>query len=423
METAQAIINDVFTFNAVIVLRLSNGPSEETLKKLLEYLPRRHPLLRAHIQKEKGRYFFVPGSTPGIPLHIIERQNNRHWQEVVEGELHRKFDLFTGPLVCFTLLKGDENTGENEIIITFQHSIIDAVSGASLIHEILTACGEIESRGFFSLPILPPAESLFPFSFKGIWRKWHMVLFMLRQMGDEFHFRLGSKGKRKPPIHPAGQNKILPMKLSKETTAALSKCSRKKRITLNNLLTASLLMAVHKHLYQGVEMPLRHINTADLRPYLNPSPDGHNLGSYFAMMRFTVKMKEKPQLWPLAKEIHDHTYFSLKKGDKFCASLLSLLMMRALFRFKSFRLSNTAMSFTGPLSIGKTYGKMEVQDIHAYVSNFVLGAEFTATGRIFDNHLYWDIQYLDSDMDAAQARLIADEIRAILESAAREGLE
>jgi hypothetical protein len=239
-------------------------------------------------------------------------------------------------------------------------------------------------------------------------------------MGDEFRYRRRTRGKRKPLIHPAGKNKILLVKFSKETTNALIKCSRQKRVTLNNLLTAAFLMAAHKHLYNGEEMPLRHINTADLRPYLNPPPGAQYFGSYFAMMRFTVGMKENPRVWELAREFGDINYSSLKRGDKFCVNLLSYQMMRTLFRFKSFRFASTAMSFTGPLLVEKNYGKIGVRDIHGFASNFVLGPEYSALVRLFDDHIYWDFLYLDSDMDHEQAGVIADEIRTILESAVKE---
>ena len=239
-------------------------------------------------------------------------------------------------------------------------------------------------------------------------------------MGDEFRYRWRTRGKRKPPIHPAGKNKILLVKFSKETTEALIKCSRKKRVTLNNLLAAAFLMAVHKHLYNSQEMPLRHVNTADLRPYLKPPLAAQYFGSYFAMMRFTVGMKENPRVWELAREFGDINYSSLKRGDKFCVNLLSYQMMRTLFRFKSFRMTTMAMSFTGPLLVEKNYGKLEVRDIHGFASNFVVGPEYSALVRLFDDHIYWDFLYLDSDMDHEQAGVIADEIRRILESAVKE---
>lgn len=44
----------------------------------------------------------------------------------------------------------------------------------------------------------------------------------------------------------------------------------------------------------------------------------------------------------------------------------------------------------------------------------VLGPVYTAQVRIFSGQLWWDIVYLDSDMDEEMASKVAQEIREIL---------
>lgn len=423
-ERAQVITNEHYPFNAVIVMSISRGPSEETLQEVLKQMRHRHPLLGVHVYKEKGRYFFVSAGTPGIPLKVVERKNSEHWQQVAEEELNQEIDIFKGPAIRLTYLTGSGKKKESEIVINFQHVVIDSTSTANFLHELLTLCEKVETRGslegFDPLEPLPPAEAFFPPSFQGFRRKWHNFLFILRQMGDEFLYRLRTRGRRKAPIHAVGRGKILTMTFDKKTSEALSKRSRKERITINNLFNAAILMAAHKHLYDGQTLPLRHFNFAVLRPYLTPPLDAQNLGSYFSMMRFTVGMEEETTVWELARKINDITYFSFRRGDKYCANLLSPHMMQAILRFKSFRMASTAMSYTGPLILETHYGEIEIRDIHAFVSNFVLGPEYTAQVRWFKGCFYWDILYLDSDMEHEQAGVIADEIHRILESAVKE---
>ncbi len=420
-EKAMALTGEYFPFNVVVIMRIANGPTEETLKKVLEYLQRRHPLLGVHILKEKNSYFFVSEGTPGIPLKMVERKNSDHWLETAEEELNGEVDIDTGPPVRVTYLTGPGNKTEREIILTFHHAAMDGPSGVELLHEMLSLCEKMDAHASLEenkkAEPLPPAEAFFPPAFKGFRRGWHNFLFMLRQMGDEFRFQRGTRGRRKPPMDSSGKCKVLTMTFSPEIIEVLSKKSRKKRVTLNNLFNAAILMAVQKHLYEGRALAMRNFNFADLRRYLVPPLETDYLGSYFSMMRFTVGMKEDPGVWELAREVSDITYASFKKGDKFCTNLLSYMMMRAILRFKSFRMGTTAMSFTGPVMLEKQYGKIEVRDIHAFVSNFYLGPEYTAQVRVFDKKIYWDMLYLDSDMDREQAEVIAGEIRTILESA------
>jgi len=421
MEKAQVLTNEFSPFNAVVVLRVTNGPAEETLRKALDTLQRRFPLLRVHIRKEKKRYFFESRGTPAIPLKITKRLDEKDWQRVAEDELNRDVDFSTGPLVRLAYISGPGRGKESEIVLTFHHAIVDADSGTHLAHELLTLCASPASAvELDSLEPLPPAENFFPPAYKGIRKRCRIFRFMLRQMGDEFLYRLRSRGSRQAPIHAAGRCKILPVKMQKETTSALCKQARKKRITLNSLMEAAILMAVHKHIYGGKRVPLRSFSMANLRPYLTlPLPAKH-LGSYFSMMRFTVLMKENPQIWEVAREINDIMHRSVKRGDKYAFNLLGAMMMKMILKMKVFRMATTAVSYTGPVKLEKKYGEIKVKGIHAFISNFVLGPEYTAAVRFFDRQFYWDILYLDSDMDFTEAKVLADEILSILKAAVQE---
>lgn len=424
-ETAQAITNDNAAYNAVVTLRLTNGPPEETVQQALTYLQKRHPLLKVLLHKKGKRYFFqTRDDIPGIPMVVVKREDGHHWQRVVEDELNTHLDIYTNPALRLTYVVDPGDRKENELVVTFQHSVMDAVSAGSFIHELLSICQSLSPVHtpdlFEEMDPLPPAEELFPPAHKGLRRKWLTFRFILRQMADEFRYRRGTKGKRKAPIIFTGKTRIMTMILPQAVTEALYKRSRKKRISIASMLDAAMLMAVHKHLYNNKELPLRHIGFADLRPYLKPPPDNRYLGCYMTVMRFTVDMKKDTVVWDMARTFGETTYSTFKRGDKFYSSLLSPQMMKAVFRFKAFRMGATALSFGGPLVLSQHYGETDVHNVHVFVSNFGLGPEYAAQVRLFDRCLYWDIIYLDSDMDRDKARAITDEIYTILESAVKE---
>ncbi|MCP4218311.1 MAG: hypothetical protein GY765_26985 [bacterium] len=420
LEKAQLITNTYAPFNAVITLHLSNGPTEETLKKVLHHLRCRHPLLSAYLQQENELHFLETNGTPAIPLIVRERSDNLLWKEIAEEELNTKIDVYTGPLLRITYLRGQGREAVSDMVFTFQHIIIDAASGASFLNQLLVLCNAVQSGNPPAEPHMmelePPADDLFPPSHKGTELVLKNARFILRQMGDELLFRVRSIGKRTPPIHAKGRGKILSFKLSVEVTKKLHKLSRKKRITINSLLNAGILIAVHKHLYNNAAQPMRNINFADLRPYLSPALEPDYLGSYFSMIRFTVNMGKAPEFLQLAERINEATYKIYKRGDKYCFNALSPLVMKTAVRSSSFRMGATALSYTGAFSLTGDYGKIKVRDMHAFVSNCVIGPEYTAQARLFDKQLCWDILYLDSDMNEEQAKKIATEIAGLLES-------
>jgi hypothetical protein len=88
-----------------------------------------------------------------------------------------------------------------------------------------------------------------------------------------------------------------------------------------------------------------------------------------------------------------------------------------IFRLKAFRMGATALSYSGPVDLHTNGGSFKVTGLHAFAANMTLGPEYSALVRLFRGELWWDILYLDSDMDAAGAREIAREMQAILERA------
>lgn len=81
-------------------------------------------------------------------------------------------------------------------------------------------------------------------------------------------------------------------------------------------------------------------------------------------------------------------------------------------------MSHTALGYTGVAVLPRDYGGLRLDGLHAFVSNFVLGLEYTAQVRLFGGRLWWDFQYLDCDMDRDKAGLLAREILAELEEVA-----
>jgi hypothetical protein len=233
-------------------------------------------------------------------------------------------------------------------------------------------------------------------------------------MAGEVGYRLRSRGAGKTSPQPSARGRVLPMRISRAATTALVRQARTRRITLASVLNAAALLAVSRHRYGGRDLPLRYFIFPNLRPYLKPPVPVEQLGPLLSMMWLTVRVRPDHDLWSLADAINAQTYAAFKRGDKFLFPLIAAPMMRALLTLKSRRMGATAVSYAGTQEIGPTYGPYRVRGIHAFVSNIDLGPDYTALARLFRGELLWDIVYMDSDMDAAQADLIAAEIRGLL---------
>ena len=133
-ERALFISNRHSPLNVIGVVQLENPPMPAILQNALEILQERHTLLQVRIAHSDKRPCFE--HIPGVktPLSNIQRQDDKHWEEIVEQEMAIRFDVSQGPLVRVSYLYEEHRA---EIVITFLHSIMDAVSGTNLIDELL----------------------------------------------------------------------------------------------------------------------------------------------------------------------------------------------------------------------------------------------------------------------------------------------
>jgi hypothetical protein len=351
---------------------------------------------------------------PPIPLQIDERQDDQQWQAITEAELNHKIDLSTAPMMRVRYLHSTGQDAPSEIIFACHHTIMDAASGIRFCHELLSLCGAmcagqpVEERE--SLPLVPPADSLYPPAFQGIRRLWRTAVFVLRQVGAEMVYRRRLGDGRRPALHPTTHTRILTVQIPPDTTKRLVKRARHEGVTLNSALAAAELLAVSKQLYQSQAMPLRAVAFADLRPHLNPPVSPENLGAYFAMLQYTVQMGSQRELWELAREIHQAIYRITKRGDKFITPLLTKSLFQMMGKEKAFRVGAAGLSYASVAGLEQRYGPIQVSGLHGFIPNNTLGPEYSIFGRLLFDQLWLDVFHMEEDMDRATAQAVVDDM-------------
>jgi hypothetical protein len=419
MEQGIVFVDDFSSLIIVVAIRLMNGPPPEILQQALAMLQSRHPLLRVQIERKRGHlYFQDPAQVPPIPLQISERRDDHQWQTETEAEINQKLDPTTAPLMRVRYLYSTGQDAPSEIIFACHHTIMDATSGISFCHELLSLCGAmcagqpIEERE--SLSFVPPADKLYPPSFQGLGRLWRTVTFMLRQIGGEISYRRQLGNGRRPALHPAVHTRILPIQIPADTTEKFVKRARREKITLNSALIAAELLAVNKHLYQNQTIPLRGIAFADLRPHLKPPVSPENLGAYFSMLQYTVLMSDQRTLWELAREAQQEIYRITKHGDKFITPLLTKSLFQMMAKQNMFRTGTAGLSYASVSGLEQSYGPIQLVGLHGFIPNNFLGPEYSIFARLLFDRLWLDVFYMEEDMDRKTAQTIADEMSRLI---------
>jgi hypothetical protein len=256
----------------------------------------------------------------------------------------------------------------------------------------------------------PPAETLYPQEFQGARRLWRTAGFLLRQVRDEFSYRRQVGDGRRPAVHAAVHTRCLTIQLTPDATARFMRRARQEGVTLNSALAAAEFLAVSKHLYQHQAIPLRAIAFSDLRRHLKPPVAPENLGAYFSMLQYTIRIGDQRDLWELARTVQQSIYRMNKRGDKFVTPLLTKSLFQMMSSQSAFRMAALGLSFADVGGMESSYGPIRLVGLHGFLPNNNLGPEYSIFARLLFDRLWLDIFYMEEDMDRSTAQAITDEI-------------
>jgi hypothetical protein len=422
MEEALTIISMTFPFTVVCVLRVQNGPSFQALRSALDRIQLLHPLLNAKICGIKGNFWFEQ-EQEAIPIPLVEekRIDDNHWLTSARKEINLGFDPHIAPLMKALYLVPLSVGGNSEIIISFHHAITDAISLLSFSEQLLTFASEYvpENTGIPSFSsgttILSSISELkTPSFFRSLRLYFRLLPFIYNQTADELKYRISNRIIKDSVIPSSSENDLLTVSFSVEETTALVKWARRKKLSLYGIITASMLLVVNNYKYEGKRERMRTVQFANLRPYLHPPVSEVDLGSFIALMRFTVQLSLKTDIAQIAADLDRQQLETSRKGDKFIFAFLSKMLVKKTIQEHKSRLGATALSYAGPINLKTSYGNTVLTDIHGYITNNCLGAELTAFAKIFSGRLSLDINFLTEETSLENAKSMAQEIKLIL---------
>lgn len=68
-------------------IQLEGPVTPQLFIKALRHLYDRQPLLRAKILKAERYYFELSAAFEDVPVRVLDREDDRHWERVVDSEL------------------------------------------------------------------------------------------------------------------------------------------------------------------------------------------------------------------------------------------------------------------------------------------------------------------------------------------------
>lgn len=241
------------------------------LQQALCILMQRHPLLRAILNaKEDGYHFELSANPSAIPLTLISRLDDKHWQRVVEQQLLESFEPNKVLWRVILLQSDDPLQLQNEVIFLIHHAIADGLSCVHLnaqcfkYYQHLAAGEDITIE---PLPLLDAVERMLDHTKLPP----HNSVDVKPVKLSPFFYQ------QKAPLSERRTKNIYRSIASKELANFLSACRAKSR-SVNSVLNAILLLTVAEMERDTLNLSL--LTPLNLRPYCQPTVGVEHFGCY-----------------------------------------------------------------------------------------------------------------------------------------------
>ncbi|CCH32045.1 hypothetical protein ABZ816_26570 [Actinosynnema sp. NPDC047251] len=403
VERWYRIAEEFSALNVVARVRVHGQLDVPLLRKGLDAVQTRHPLLRATITPGADPAF-VAGAPP-IPL----REASGDWvRETDERELAERLDLHRGPLARAVVVAVEP--GVHDLLLTVSHCVADAITVLSLAREwVESAAGQV----FGELPALPAPEDLFPSRHRAL---RGTVGAAARVLSDQRKLRRADV-RRLVPTAPvpdsARRTRLVHRELSPEQLEALRNACRRHGSTVHGALAAAMVTAVARD--AGVTGPCHYGigSPIDFRGEVGVS--GQDAGAYIATVPSFVAYRPDGDFWDMATAVSRDLALRRSRGDHF--SVITLLRWACPSGPADSEAFRRVVAARGPGNL--CLSNIGVHDFPDRIGPWRLsGAQFTtglsisgylaATVNTSHGALFWNFSHIDHAVPGDRARRIAD---------------
>jgi len=261
-------------FHAVFPIRISGAPALQNLRRGLEKVQSKHPLLQSRIvQDERGvPHFVADGQAAPIGIRIVDRKADDDWIHESMQEWVTPFDMEKGPLIRVVFLRGHSNY---DLLLVFHHCICNGSSCILLMQEILTLLDEPEAEiGRYSHFITPEELLAENPADRGARRKAKLKSLLFHAF---FSLKAAMVDKKNIVSICREKDYLVNWKLDEATSTAIYNHCKQLGVTVNSALCVAFLSAFRdvkgEANYNKVTCPV------DIRKYL-PAAKRNDLFSF-----------------------------------------------------------------------------------------------------------------------------------------------
>lgn len=396
----------------------------DQLQQALAQVQQRHPLLRVRIVPDtSGQPWFIDDAAT-IPLQVLERQSEKHWQQIVEQELSQPFDWSQAPLIRVVLLHSKD---VSELLVTCHHSIGDGLSTAYLLRDILQALGTPHFQQQL-LPERPPYEDLIPSM--AVTSKENIIFSQNSDSPTETTFEQKTvsqlfmaddqpksniqtlKSTVENPtntqviLSQCSRPSLLSWALSKQETSSLIERCRQEQTSVHAAICAAFLLAIDS---DDTKTELRCLSPINIRRYLSPTIE-EDFGYYFCVTLTSVALTPNLTLWELARSLKSQLNERMLPNTIFAdipqiQALLSTNPSPSTVRevLQEANDYDVLVSNLGRLNIQKQFGDLQLSATYGPAATTHKKNEKLVGVTTLGDEMFFTFVYLESEMSSVKA--------------------
>lgn len=423
------IIDQLSTLNVSGRVRIEGELSVEALRRGLDALQARHPLLRLAIATEPAEAGtrFVPTDNP-IPLrevNLTEPDDTRWVREVDEHEFVTPIDWRSGPLARAVVITQPGRI--HDLVVSVTHCIADGTTLLALLRQWvrLTAEGPTADQTIARGPVPIAAESLF--------------LERYREMSDGMPDKTPEDeegtGAAQQQVGRLEADRFVPFDqrrtrfihrfLPGDALEDLALACKRQGVTMHGVLAAAMACAVARD--AGAPPPAHFAigSPVDLRDELNQPVSENEVGCYVSAVHSVVRY-QPDDLWSMARFINRDIAERRNRGEQYV--VFSQLAQQGPAGvadsepFVRFIEENGSFNFfisnIGRFDFPDTLGEWRLSGAQ-FVGGISVVGYFAASVSTSHGRLSWNFTYIDEAISRARAeRLVDDSVAMVLAASA-----
>ena len=422
MERSCWHANRVDALNGQAIAEVEGDLPESSIRRGLDFLQQRYPLLSTTIRREEGQMVFQKGDVPPIPMRVLEVPKAR-WVEEAEAEVKRSVNCEIGPQARCVLLRHGHI--RSTILMTFPHAVGEGYSWYLLIRDLLQAAAGLlpldEEGDILDLP--PPLYDRLPPSVKGISGVARLARMVSRELVG--YIKEGGAPRRldldlsTPPS--VRRTRLIPVRFDRDFTGRLLDRSRREGTSVHGAICAAGLLAVSKVMTDGSPRVLACTSAVDMRKRLTP-PIGDEMGLFVSVLWAIQRVRQDGSFWDLARAIREKLATRIALGDPSVVASAGSVVLPALERLpgkdRSGRIVKIAESLmynfkgTGVSNLGRTelperMGGFTVKSI-SFSGSLVNLGYFLSVVNTFKGALNINCLFNEPLIDRERARALAE---------------